>query len=294
MMALALDAARQRRLGVLLIVASAVSWSFGGVFAKLVTVDAWTAAFYRALAAASFLAIVLVVQQRGRAIETLMVSARAAPQSILVGAVSMVILIGAFFGTTVANVTVIYATAPFWSAAMLWVLFAIRPNGRTLVASALALMGVAVVVGGGFDPTRFAGDLMALAMTATFIYAAIILKRSPEADSTAVTLLSCIACALIVAPFASFTSPSRLDFVWLTLFGVMTSGLAYLCFLSGARLISTTDAGLIGVIEVALAPFWSYVILSEVPPATTFIGGAVIIAVVVWFLRGQRQVGEAA
>lgn len=286
MTAATVDQLARRRLGTMLVLASAIAWSFGGIFAKLVTVDAWTATLFRALAAAAFLVIVLLIQHRGEAGSVLIRSARAAPASILVGAVSMVLLVGAFFHTSVANVIVIYATAPFWSAAMLWLLYRTVPGTRTILASSVAVIGVIIVVAGGLAAASYLGDLLALAMTITFIYAAIALARAPEADATAVTLLSCLACAIACAPLASPMSLTGQDFLWLTLFGVMTSGIAYVCFMAGARLISTTEAGLLGVTEVALAPFWSYLILSEIPPATTFIGGALIVVTVLWFLLG--------
>jgi drug/metabolite transporter (DMT)-like permease len=288
MMVASVEDPAQRRLGIALVLASALAWSFGGIFAKLVSVDAWTAAVFRALAASAFLVIVLLVQYRGSILSVLLRSARAAPASILIGALSMVLLIGAFFNTSVANVIVIYATAPFWAAAMLWLMSRIVPGTRTIIASAMAMIGVVIVVAGGLAAASYIGDLLALAMTVTFIYAAIALRRAPSADATAVTLLSCLVCAAVCAPLATPSSVSSEDLLWLTLFGVMTSGIAYVCFMAGARLISTTEAGLLGVTEIALAPFWSFLILAEIPPGTTFLGGGLIVATVLWFLLGQE------
>ena len=53
-------------LGTLLLVASATAYSSAGFFTRLIPVDAWTLLFWRGLFGGTFLAIVVVWQQRGR------------------------------------------------------------------------------------------------------------------------------------------------------------------------------------------------------------------------------------
>ena len=53
-------------LGTLLLVASATAYSTAGFFTRLIQVDAWTLLFWRGLFGGSFLAAVVVFQERGR------------------------------------------------------------------------------------------------------------------------------------------------------------------------------------------------------------------------------------
>ena len=110
------------RLGVFLVAASAVAWSVSGIFARLLTVDVWTAVAIRAEIGAVYMAIGLIYVHRGQSL--------AAIRSIgwlglfvgLCGAASMLCFIGAFFNTSIANVSVIYATTPFIAAGLGWLI----------------------------------------------------------------------------------------------------------------------------------------------------------------------------
>ncbi len=281
--------AANRRLGILLVLISTLAWSFSGLFARLVSVDLWTATWFRAIVAAIFLACILLVQQRGRAPAALLHAVRAAPISIGLGGLSMVLLMAAFFTTSVANVVVIYATAPFWAALMTWLLYGTPISGRTMIAAAVALAGVATVVGGSIITNPGWGDLLAFGMTITFIGSAVLLGHSPDANSGAVTVWACILCIALIGPFATAAALTPMDMLWLGLFGICSSGLAYICFMAGTRLIPATEAGLIGVLEVPLAPLWMLLVLGEVPANTTLLGGALIVAAIVWHLVTQRN-----
>jgi drug/metabolite transporter (DMT)-like permease len=281
--------AADARFGRILVLISAVAWSFSGLLARMVTVDVWTATWFRALVAAVFLAGLLAFEYRGNTIGTLWRSLKAAPLAILCGAASMVLLMAAYFGTSVANVVVIYATAPFWAALIGWLFYGTRIDAGTALAAAAALVGVVTVVGGTALTQPAWGDLLAVAMTVTFIASSAMLGHAPAASSSAVT---CIACVLTVLATTPLATPSALDgwnMFWLALFGLTTSGLAYVCFMAGARLIPTTEAGLIGVVEVPMAPLWTLLLLGEQPAAATIAGGGIILAAVLAHLGLQAR-----
>ena len=45
----------------------------------------------------------------------------------------------------------------------------------------------------------------------------------------------------------------------------------------GPRYISAPETSLIMLLETALGPLWVWLVLAEVPPTLTFIGGAIVI-----------------
>ena len=49
--------------------------------------------------------------------------------------------------TSVSNVAIIIATGPFLAAALAWIWLGEIPRRRTMLASAVALCGVAIIVG---------------------------------------------------------------------------------------------------------------------------------------------------
>jgi drug/metabolite transporter (DMT)-like permease len=78
------------------------------------------------------------------------------------------------------------------------------------------------------------------------------------------------------------------DAVLLTAFGLSFAAAAVL-MTEGIKLITATEAGLLGTSEVPIAIFLAWVFLAEVPPTTSFIGGTVILAAVVWHILRDPQ-----
>ena len=81
------------------------------------------------------------------------------------GALASIAFISAFKFTFVANVAVIYATAPFVTALLAWVLTREPFRLQTMIAAAVSLCGVAIMVWSGFGTGNLFGDGLALLMT---------------------------------------------------------------------------------------------------------------------------------
>jgi drug/metabolite transporter (DMT)-like permease len=79
------------------------------------------------------------------------------------------------------------------------------------------------------------------------------------------------------------------DVAWLAVFGTVTMGLGMALFTVGARRIPSAQAALVGALESPLAPLWVWLAFAEVPPTTTFIGGALILAALAWHLAGELR-----
>ena len=55
----------------------------------------------------------------------------------------------------------------------------------------------------------------------------------------------------------------------------------------GARLIPAGEVALITLLEIVRGPVWVWVFLSERPPATTLVGGAIVLAAVLSRVRAR-------
>jgi drug/metabolite transporter (DMT)-like permease len=53
-------------------------------------------------------------------------------------------------------------------------------------------------------------------------------------------------------------------------------------FMEGAKLAPSAEAGLIGMLDAALGPLWVFLAFGENPGLATLIGGAFVIAAVIW------------
>jgi drug/metabolite transporter (DMT)-like permease len=182
--------------------------------------------------------------------------------------------------TTVADVLVINATAPFMTAGLAWAWTGERERVGTLAASGVALVGVVVTVAAAMGSGRLFGDFLALVMTLLMSVMMVVIRRHRHVSLLPAAALSAFLCALVVWPWAAPAGATGWTFVNLILFGTTQFGLGLLLLTLGARLISATRTALIGALETPLAPALVWLAFGEVPPLMTCVGGAIVLAAV--------------
>ncbi|MBB3351667.1 EamA family transporter [Rhizobium lentis] len=280
--------------GVLLIVAATLAWSASGVYSRLLTTDVWTAIAWRSLFGGLFLLIPCLFLEGG-------ISRRQWHSVFHPSGLAMIAcqtfsqgcFIGALYMTTVANVTMIYATTPFIAALFGWLILKERVARRTMIAGAVSLFGVGIIVASSIGGGTGWGDLLALGMTASFALVIIIPRIDPGVPSLPPTVVSAFLTLVIFAPFGSAGSLDLHNWIVLAAFGATNFSLALVLFLAGAKRMPPAEAALIGTMEIVLTPFWVWLLFSEEPPVATYFGGAIILGAVFWhtavdFNRGRR------
>ena len=248
----ALPGCREKHLlGIFLIVVSALVFSFAGVLTKSIEADAWTIACWRGLIGGILIVAYVAWLDRKKPLHE---SFRLGWQGWLlasVGSLASLAFIFAFKLTYIANVAVIYATAPFVAAGLSWWLLRERFRWRTAIAAVFSLLGVAIVVAGGLDSGSMAGDIVALVMTlgsALYMVLIRVFRDSPVVLAGGVSgLLLSFVSWFVVDPFAV----SQQDVVPLSLFGI-SFAVAVVLWTEGTRLIPAAEVGLLGSAE---APF---------------------------------------
>ena len=276
--------ANTRVLGIGLVAVGSVFWSTAGLFVRFIDLDLWTMLAWRSLfAGLSLLAIVLLRNGRqslAQARRCGWIYLAAAP----ISAVSMICYVSALRLTTVGNVMMVYATLPFVAAGIAFLWTGERAKPRVLWASAVALTGVLVITGFSTRLQDLTGIGLAFLMTATFGVLLVLARRRPDVDMAPVNTLASFLCAAACVPFAAGGVPPAGELIVVALFGAVTSGLAYLLFLTGGRYIPSSEAGLVGFIDVILGPFWVWLVFSERPSQALVYGGGLVLASVVWYL----------
>ena len=282
------ELARATRLkGISLVLIASVIWSTAGPLMRLVHLDIWTIQLWRGLFGAAFLVSTLY-WSHGKGLWAELVSLGPIDYFCAVlGTISMFAFVSALAYTSVADVVVVYATLPFVTAILGWLVNHEQVGSRTLVASLMALTGVVIMVSASSGSGRLIGDALSLLMTLSFGLLIVLMRRysgkSIAIINTMGVLLGIAACAVI----APIQVPEPLDMLVLACLGTVTIGLGLLLFMMGSRLIPSAEAGLIGLIEVVLGPLWVWVAFNENPGAAALIGGAIVLCAVAWQLLGE-------
>jgi drug/metabolite transporter (DMT)-like permease len=272
-----------RRRGVLLVLIATVLWSMAGLFARLLGhLDLWTVMGWRALMGAGSISVVgLIEWRRGRMDESFGFGPLS-PVLALLAMVAISAYTASVMTTTIADVLIIYATLPFAAAALGWLVNREQVSPRTLVASGVALAGIALMVASGLGSGRLLGQALSMLMTLCFAGMIVLQRRQPGASIIAVNAIGALGSGL----FGLLNSPhppiGLFDMGVLFVFGLTTIGLAFVLFMEGAKFIPSAEAGLISLLDVVLGPIWVFLAFGENPGAATVLGGVIVLGAAVW------------
>ncbi len=264
---------------------------------RFLDLDLWTLQAWRALFSALSLLVVVLIDKGRKTPKAFHDMGRLGLVAAPIAAVSMISFVAALKLTTVANVMVVYATVPFVAAAVAYVWVREKIERRTMIASLVALLGVAIMAGSATRPSDLAGNALSLLMTLSFAVLLVMARRYPLMAMAPINALGALLCAVFCFPLVPGGVPSSSEMLTLAVFGTTTTGFAYLLFLNGGRLIPSSEAGLVGLLDVPLAPLWVWLVFGEEPSFSALIGGGIVLAALAWSLSGLRQpepVGEMA
>lgn len=283
----------QRYLGWILVSLSAVAWSTAGFFTRLIEEDVWTMLFWRGFFGGCAFAVMAAVQHRGKTVEAYW---SLGPMGLLLAVIcglGMITFIASLMLTTVADVYVIYATVPFITAGVAWLILRERASWGVLGASALALAGVVVTLTGAVYGGSLLGQFVALLMTLCMALMAVVLRWKRD-----IALLPALGLASWIAAFVAFWfcepfAVSSFDLAMLALFGVTQSALGLVLFSLGSRMIPAAEATLLTALDVPLATLWVWLVFGEVPSGYTLAGGAIVLAAIAGHIWVEMRKAQA-
>ena len=259
------------RTGTFLVIASAAFFGLTGVLTKSISADAWTIACWRGLVGAFVISGYVAWRSGGTGLRQAFSLKPPVLLLAAVGAVASLAFIAAFKNTYVANVTIIYATAPFAAAFLGYVVTREGVRRRTMLGS-----------------INLVGDGLALAMTWLSALYMVLIRRFRDAP---VVWAGALSGFMVFACAWAFTDPTAVgitDGLLVLAFG-FTFASALILWTEGTRFISAADSGLIGSAEIPFAIFFAMLLIGEIPPAATVSGGILVLAGVMYGSRRRER-----
>ena len=276
--------------GRILIVIAAILWSLSGAFTKVLTqessfqmgpapVAGLQIAFFRALFAG--LSLVPVLRPAAISFRPMMFV------MVLCFAAMNALFVLAMVWGKAANAILLQYTAPMWMyLASIWWLGE-RPDRRNSIALVIGLLGIAVIIWGGWQEAQIL--VVAIALGSGLAYAGVILclRVLRGASAPWMTVLNHLCAAFALLPLLWFIwppTPSIEQLLTLFLFGAIQMAFPYWLMARGLRVVSPQEAGTITLLEPLLNPVWAYLVAprTEVPSLYTFFGGAFILGALAW------------
>jgi len=272
--------------GLLLVALSALLFSTPGLFTRAVAASGWDVIFWRGLFGILFTGVYMI--WRGSLRREFATLGTSGWVNAVFWASGSIAYLQAYKLTTIANVSLIYGSAPVIAALLAWVWFGERPRNIVLAASLLALMGVVAIGSGSSGTSHLGGDLLALWMTIMVAISFALFRKFPNTPAAATAILASL---LALPPCLIWGDPFSMpanEVALMALFGAVFS-MASILLAEGSKLLPAGETALMSNLEVPLQPVLAWAIFSELPPQATFIGGALVLVAIAFSAWPQKR-----
>ena len=279
--------------GRLWVLAAALMWSTGGLFAKLPIWDDWPLevqgplfAFWRALFAALVLAPTI---RRPR------FSGYLVPLALVFTFMNITYLL-ALTRTTAANAIWLQSTAPWW--VFLISVFLLRKPvvGRDLIPLVFGGVGVGTILFFEVRGQAQFGVACGLVSGIGFALVLMLMRKLRSQNAAWLVALNHAVAALALLPWVIYVGrwPSLGQLVVLAGFGALQMAIPYTFMLRGLRSVSSQEAVAIALIEPVLNPLWVFLFGLETPAWWSMIGALLIlIGLVLRYVVWELVAGNA-
>ena len=262
-----------------LVLLSAVFFSLGGLFFKLVSWDGLAINSARSLLAGLFILAVMLKQKHALKVNAAVVGAAAAI------AVTNTLYAAANKLTTAGNVIVLEFTMPVFVILIMFLVYRKKPSGLEILTCMLVLGGIICF----FVDSLSAGNMLgnALALLAGFLYAIFFILNSRE-DSEPYTA---ILIAYVISFVIGLPSLLKTDVVHtpvsmlaaVAALGFIQQGLGHLCFSAGITKTNAVAASLISGLEPVLNPILTAVFYHEMVTPLSLIGALIVLGSIITY-----------
>jgi len=258
-----------RSKAIIFLLLSAILWSFGGLFIKLVSWNPVAIAGLRGFIAM----VVLIVYVRHPHFTWSFAQIGGA----IAYAVTVTLFVIATKLTTAANAILLQYTAPVYVAFLgSWIL-----KERVLWFDWLIVLtvigGMALFFLDHLTPGNQLGNVSAILSGVGFACFVLFMRKQKNESPLETVLLGDFFTGLIGLPFMFESIPGALSWLGLLFLGVVQLGLSYILYSEAIKHVTALEAILIPGIEPILNPIWVFLMLGEAPGKWALVGGFVVL-----------------
>lgn len=267
-----------RRFGIIMTILAATLWSTGGLFIKLLPLDAFSILFYRSF----YAAVIFIIIFR----KSLFRFNKLSLVSILFYAPLLIAFVASTKLTTAANAIFLQYTAP--AVVLLLEPYFIRTKLTkiNIFTVGVCFAGMCLFFVEQFSrPDNWLGIWIAFFNGLILAGFLIIQKMNkPEFLPGAVFLGNIVVCLITLPWFIENPFPTFQENNYLMILGFGQLGLGFALFLFGQKYLPAIESSLISMLEPLLNPVWVFIGYGENPGYWAMIGGLVIIAALIFRL----------
>ena len=259
-------------------------------FVRSISVSSGELALYRAVLAATLIALFLLVTKQPIPFRSIR---KEVPLLLLSGAAmgfNWILLFEAYKYTTVSNATLSYYFAPVLVTLACPVLFREKLTRKQLLCFFMSTLGIVLITGTGGTggSNHLLGILFGLG--AAVLYATVILvnKFIKTVDGIHRTLLQFLAAIVVLVPYVLSTGGITLGGLnatgWgnLLIVGLVHTGITYCMYFSALKELPGQKAAILSYIDPLVAVIISVTVLGESMTIPQILGGCLILGFTLW------------
>lgn len=272
--------------GTLAMIVTALLWSIGGIFIKLVPWNPLAIAGLRGVLGG----LVMYVYLRARGIRPVINKDSVKIAVALAGVCTTFVAANKL--TTAANAIVIQYCAPVY--VLLYIAFVQKKKLRPLdfAVVPITILGVLLCFIGQMGKGRLIGDIIAL--ISGMFFAAMFITSEGVSDQTRASgiMQGQFLTAIIGLPVFFATRPvfTAQAIGGILILGIFQIGIAYVLYSIAIKRASLLTCSLLAVLEPLLNPVWVFLFAGENPGAWSIVGGVIVVAAITfWYVYDARH-----
>jgi len=271
-----------RSRAIIFLLLSAILWSFGGLFIKLVSWNPVAIAGLRGFIAM----VVLIVYVRHPHFTWSFAQIGGA----IAYAVTVTLFVIATKLTTAANAILLQYTAPVYVAFLGAWFLGEQTRWFDWITIIVVVGGMALFFLDQLAPGYLWGNVCAILSGIGFAFFVLFMRKQKNESPVETVILGDLFTGLIGLPFMFESMPGPFSWLGLIFLGVVQLGFSYALYSEAIRHVTALEAVLIPSIEPILNPIWVFLILGEKPGKWALTGGLIVlISVTVRSLIAMRR-----
>ena len=259
--------------GILAVLAAALLWSTGGLFIKLISLNAYQLSGLRSV----FAALVFIILFKKKLLD---VNGYTFINASFYAGILILFVIATKM-TSAANAIFLQYTAPIYVLFLEPLINKTKYEIINVVTIVFCFAGMILFFVGELSPGHMEGNIVALLSGIAFAAFLIGMRKNrPEYQFSSIfygNVLIAIICLPSFFSIEQFTLP---DFGMIAFLGIFQIGLAYAIFSYGLKRVYAIEASLISMIEPVLNPVWVFIWYGEVPAYLAIVGGIIIVSAI--------------
>lgn len=260
--------------GILSVFLTALLWSSGGLFIKLISLSPMQISFFRCLIAAFVFLIIFKSK-------VLKLNPLALLNSFSY-AIVLILFVYATKTTTAANAIFLQSTAPIYVLIFEPILTKAKYERINIITISVCFIGMILFFVGELSPGDLNGNIAALLAGVAFAAFFLGMKKNEDKFGEASIFYGNILVTLFCIPFIiEVQSVSSSDLGMVSFLGIFQIAIPYALFSYGIQRIKAVEASIISMFEPVLNPIWVFFGYGEIPKLNAIIGGLIIISAII-------------